>query len=263
MVIIDIIIPVYNKYPHLKELLELLLLKQELYDKIILVDDCSSDMSVDVIKLYQKKYPNKIVSFFQSKNMGPHYARIKGVELSDKKYIMFIDADDLINLKGLEHFLHADLNWGKYGIYYGKTLKTRTNNAVSINENASCKSKEINRLIELFKTSPTMSGIIVRKDVVPLMSVGRCDWGEDILFYVTVIMKMPFLFFDETIGIYRVMKNSRGNSSGSFNKRWQFIKTLNMILKKSHHFSIYNYLFFILLSAKTIVAWIVKQVKIL
>jgi glycosyltransferase involved in cell wall biosynthesis len=262
MIAIDIIIPIYNKYPYLKELLDTLLCRQDLYDKIILVDDCSVDLSVDVINLYQKTYPDKIIAFFQEKNMGPHYARIKGAELSDKKYIMFIDADDLINLNGLERFLRTDLINKNYGIYYGKTLRGRANNTGLIKDNTRFKYKEINYLIELlYNTFPSMSGIIVRKDIVHMMSIGKCDWGEDMLFYVRTILQIPFLFFNETIGIYRIMENSRGNSSGTFSKRWQFIKTLNMILKKSHSFYFFDYLFFTIITIKTLTAWGIKKIQ--
>jgi glycosyltransferase involved in cell wall biosynthesis len=265
MLLIDIIIPVYNKEKYIEELLRLLLSRQYLYDHIILVDDCSTDNSASIIRNYKGNYPNKIISFFQKKNMGPHYARIKGAELSDKKYVMFIDADDLINLSGLERFLHADLSWKNYGICYGKTLKIRRNNYILIknNENdTNFKYKEVNLPIELlYKTAPTMSGIIIRKEIVYLMSIGKCDWGEDILFYVRAIMQVPFLFINVTLGIYRIVENSRGNSSGSFSKRWQFIKALNLILRKSQYFSISNFVFLFMVSSRTMLAWGIKHIK--
>jgi glycosyltransferase involved in cell wall biosynthesis len=263
MPVIDIIIPVYNKYPSLKELLDILLSRQDLYDKIILVDDCSVDRSADIINSYQKTYPDKIISFFQEKNTGPHYARMKGAELSDREYMMFMDADDLINLKGLEHFLQIDTDCGNYGIYYGKTLRTRTNN-VTVNDNSTgLKYREIKRPVELlYRTYPTMSGIIVRKDTVSLMSVGRCEWGEDMLFFVRALMQSPFLFFNETVGIYRIAADSRGNSSGSFARRCQYIKTLSSVLRTSQSFSVSNCIFFAVIAVRAVVAWSIKQIKI-
>ena len=62
--------------------------------EIVLVDDCSSDNSQQVINEYRAKHP-EIVYFKQPKNQGAGAARNKALELARGQYVAFLDADDL------------------------------------------------------------------------------------------------------------------------------------------------------------------------
>lgn len=260
MLDIDIIIPVYNKEQYISDLLDLLLSKSLLFGKIILVDDCSNDNSVNILKDYEKKYSDKIIVFLQPKNQGPHYARMKGVELSDKKFVMFVDADDLVDLNGLEIFLLSEINWSEFGICFGNTQKIYKQ--IDIQETSMVVGDDFFKIlknpVDLIKYSPTMSGIIIRRDVVSYMNIGNCSWGEDILFYVKSIQKTPFLYKNVKIGIYRIMEGTRGTSGGTFSKRLLFLKALFLELNKK---SLLNFFFFVFVSAKILLAWLIKKIK--
>ncbi len=91
---LSIIIPVYNAIPLLERCLDSIFNQTTQYSyEIILVDDGSTDSSVEVIKA--RKEPNIIL--YQQANTGPAAARNKGVELAKGKYVTFIDADDYWN----------------------------------------------------------------------------------------------------------------------------------------------------------------------
>ena len=91
MLILSIIIPVYNVSLLISRCLDSIFHQSTQYSyEVILVDDGSTDNSVEIIKTRKEKN----IILFQQKNAGPSVARNKGVELAHGKYVTFIDADD-------------------------------------------------------------------------------------------------------------------------------------------------------------------------
>lgn len=62
--------------------------------EIIVVDDCSTDSSRDILKTYQQQYPNLIRLFFNDKNKGLTQTWIDICKEAKGKYIARCDADD-------------------------------------------------------------------------------------------------------------------------------------------------------------------------
>lgn len=92
--LVSVITPVYNAGSVIGATLESIF-KQTYSDiEIVLVDDCSSDNSEEVIKGYMETHPN-IVYFKQPTNQGAGAARNKALELARGQYVAFLDADDL------------------------------------------------------------------------------------------------------------------------------------------------------------------------
>ncbi len=93
----SIIIPVYNASEYLKECLESIL-SQEFKDwEAILVDDCSTDGSVEISENYSKN-DSRIKVYKSEKNSGCAYVpRLRAANLSKGKYIVSIDADDKVS----------------------------------------------------------------------------------------------------------------------------------------------------------------------
>ena len=91
---LSIIIPVYNAEPLLNRCLESVFNQTTKYSyEVILVDDGSTDKSIDIIKA--RKEQNIVL--FKQKNSGPSVARNKGIELAKGDYVAFLDADDYWN----------------------------------------------------------------------------------------------------------------------------------------------------------------------
>lgn len=93
---VSVIVPVYNTEKYLGRCLDSLL-NQTLEDiEIILVDDHSTDNSLDIMQAYQEKEPRKIKIAQTKQNSGAGAARNVGLELADCNYIGFVDSDDYI-----------------------------------------------------------------------------------------------------------------------------------------------------------------------
>ncbi len=103
---VSIIIPVYNTREFLPKCLDSVL-KQTIDNKeIILVDDASTDGSLEVLIDYAKRHPNiSLISI--ARNSGVAVARNIGLENAHGKYVSFVDSDDYLDLDMLEKMYNA------------------------------------------------------------------------------------------------------------------------------------------------------------
>lgn len=67
--------------------------------EIVVIDDCSTDNSLEVLESYSKD--NKIKLLINTTNKGAAYSRNKGIEASTGDYIIFLDADDVLTQNSL------------------------------------------------------------------------------------------------------------------------------------------------------------------
>lgn len=91
---LSIIIPNYNKSKYISQTLDSILEQTLLPDEIIVVDDCSTDNSREILKAYEEKYPGLVFVCYLPENHGVQYARNYGAAQSTSEYITFIDSDD-------------------------------------------------------------------------------------------------------------------------------------------------------------------------
>ena len=91
---ISIIVPCYNGAKYIRETLDCLL-KQTIEDwECVIVNDGSTDNSLDILKDYAEK--DSRYMYIDKENEGPSIARNIGIAASSGKYILPLDADDLI-----------------------------------------------------------------------------------------------------------------------------------------------------------------------
>lgn len=93
---VSIIIPVFNTEKYLKRCVDSCLNQTLLDIEIILIDDCSTDSSRDIILDYAKTYPDKVRYLFQKENHRQGAARNRGMEIALGEYYLFVDSDDWI-----------------------------------------------------------------------------------------------------------------------------------------------------------------------
>lgn len=100
---ISIIVPVYNAASYLIETMENV--RQQTFAdwELLLVNDCSTDNSVDVIEKYKMEYPKLSIHLIEmEKNGGAAEARNAGIKAAKGQYIAFLDADDIWQKEKLE-----------------------------------------------------------------------------------------------------------------------------------------------------------------
>lgn len=98
----SVVIPHYNSGEQIRIAYESLLKQTYKLYEIIIVDDCSYDISI--LKDIELKHNSsvKLTVVYLNKNSGPSKARNVGVELSKMEYIAFLDSDDVWHPKKLE-----------------------------------------------------------------------------------------------------------------------------------------------------------------
>jgi glycosyltransferase involved in cell wall biosynthesis len=100
---VSVIIPSYNHERYVGEAIESVLAQSMGDFEIILVDDGSSDGSVDVVRQFKD---SRIRIFVQS-NSGAHNAMNRGATLASAQWIAFLNSDDKFHPNKLERHLCA------------------------------------------------------------------------------------------------------------------------------------------------------------
>ena len=89
------VVPVYNAEKYLPQCIESLVLQTEPFDEVLLIDDGSSDNSLDICMNYQCQYAN--IHVYSHKNKGVSYTRNRGIAECSSNFILFVDSDDMLN----------------------------------------------------------------------------------------------------------------------------------------------------------------------
>ncbi len=112
---VSVIIPNYNRAAIVGETIANMLSQTLAPYQVIVVDDGSTDGSVEVIRSFGER-----VTLIEQKNQGPGAARNAGLQIATGSYIQFMDSDDLASLNKLEvqaevmHSQNADIVYGPW-----------------------------------------------------------------------------------------------------------------------------------------------------
>lgn len=102
--VFSVIVTAYNQSDDIKRAVESVLNQTVKCFELIVVDDCSTDNTPDVLKALSENHPEmKVIR--HSKNASSHAARCTGVENASGRYVIFLDGDDYLCLGALENLL--------------------------------------------------------------------------------------------------------------------------------------------------------------
>lgn len=219
--LVSIITPCFNGQKYIAETIESVL--AQTYEKweMIIVDDGSTDDSMQVIEAYANK--DNRIHFYKQKNAGSAVARNNGIGHANGQYIALLDADDLWR----PNFLQSQIDFMKR-----KKAVCVTCTYGRIDEN----SKEI---LTPIKPKP----VIRVKDMLVMNRIG-CLTGlydtskygkvylrtelksirDDYAFWLDIVKLEGVAYGNqETLADYRVLRNSTtGNKVKLIKKQYQF-----------------------------------------
>lgn len=115
--------------------------------EIIIVDDCSSDNTLEVSK---KFISEKVRVISNAKNSGPYYCKNYAISVSNGEYVTFLDADDWIDDKHVEILKESFENIYDTDYYIGTSLESKKNKIKMVFSGAK-KFVEINGKLTPFK----------------------------------------------------------------------------------------------------------------
>lgn len=212
---VSILIPLYNSEKYIAETVESALNQTWANKEIIVVDDGSTDNSLEIVHSYE----NSILRVYTQKNKGVCAARNFALTKATGEYIQYIDHDDILDLNKIEnqmkyissnHLLETDVVYCAYENFSDNIHNTLPNNF-------SHRDKSYLKPLELFNDM-----LIARTIILPasyLMHRRLIEkaggWNETLFnnedgeFYSRIMLEASRVFFVPEVKVYwRTTTNS-------------------------------------------------------
>ena len=103
---ISVIMPCYNAAPFVEEAVRSVMVQTYANVELVVVDDGSTDGSVEILQRLAERYALRMTLLFQSR-AGPYPARNLGLRHARGEFVAFLDADDYWTASTLEELIHA------------------------------------------------------------------------------------------------------------------------------------------------------------
>ncbi|MBR6013178.1 MAG: glycosyltransferase [Selenomonadaceae bacterium] len=129
---ISVIIPMYNSEKFIGECLDSVFVQTFQDFEIIVVDNCSTDKSCEVVENYVKNFGEKIKLIRKNFNSGSAGdSNNIGFKNSCGEYIFFMESDDLITKTAFEEFYNISEKFDTDVITFEKTYVVKGNGKIS------------------------------------------------------------------------------------------------------------------------------------
>lgn len=191
--LISIIVPVYNVSMYLEQCLNSLLNQSYEEIEIILVNDGSTDNSLEICKKYAREHSSIVV--VSQTNQGLSVARNTGIDKAIGEYIMFVDSDDWIEPDTIK-CMSEICEMGEYDVviggfcydYYGSRIVRKPNESKSLS-----RVDTIRKMLEGMEFNHSASGKLYKKE---LFEETRFPSGK---------------YFEDYFTIYYIIDKTRNN----------------------------------------------------
>jgi len=249
---ISVVIPLYNKELHIERCLKSVLAQTYQPIEIIVVDDGSTDSSVQMVK----KINDSRIHVFQKPNGGPAAARNFGVSKANGEIIAFLDADDLW-LPGFLNEIYNLTNKFPQARVFATAVYNNNGERTLPKSTDRLYKKGWNGIVDLFylifRGFPfNSSSIAIKRETILDFSGFKEElrYGEDIDFWIRLALQVPiayshkylsevfqnaenrsnyeehnFDFFSLVNTLVNSAQNNRSNSSKSISDKYQRILT--------------------------------------
>lgn len=211
--LISIIIPVYNSGAYIERCLQSLA-KQDLTDiEVIIVNDGSSDCSVEICETYTLQIRN--IKLFHQANLGVASARNRGLRESHGQWVTFIDSDDWVVDDYIEHIKYLALSNQAEVIRFGYfEVHGECYKEVVIPQSIFLNSIEdmliINNSVSYYAV--LWNSLIKRDIILDLQFDNDLKWSEDYIYMYNVYIRCKTMFlYNRALYYYR--KNNDGLAS--------------------------------------------------
>lgn len=230
---ISIIIPCYNVGPYLSRCVESVLAQSYSDFEVILIDDGSTDTTLEKCKEYAKK--DYRIRVFSHKNKGVSFARNRGIKEAKGEFIMFVDGDDYIEANYIERF-YFEKGKGKWvicgfvNVISNQTIKnTYYSELLKLFPNQKVKKRDYLKILEYYSLSSPCARIY-EKDIIidnGLFFQENLSYQEDLVFNLNYLSYVEQVILLDYYGYYYVQ-----NQNSSTNKWHQNFDQIHFLFKK-------------------------------
>lgn|GEM_PF-2165882 len=226
---ISIIIAAYNVEDYIGDCIDSILKQTHQEFELIIIDDGSSDNTLDICEIYVCR--DERVSVYHQSNKGVGAARNLGLQMVKGDYITFIDSDDIICNKYLENLLipcvenNADVSVCLYQyVKKGEDYKPLITNKYKI--------MDVDYKILQAKIIGRCCGTLIRTELVNGIFFDTDLYvGEDLLFLCKIIDRSrKIAVTNDTLYCYYIYGESAYN--GAYNdKKYTEIISWNRVIE--------------------------------
>lgn len=212
---VSVVIPAYNSAKFIENALQSIISQTSPIDEIIVVDDGSSDNTVETVLSFKKK--NKLVhlQIIEQPNSGPSKARNTAIEKCSGDYIAFLDSDDEWHAEKIE-----------MQKYYAKRFPEVAIICSEMDEPYSDPKTEFSFISfgsALWKNYFYTSTMMIKTDVLKKYKFDEKQrYSEDYKLYLQIVRDFPALRINRKLIDYNRHVSARGASLSS--NLWQMEK---------------------------------------
>lgn len=228
--VVSVITPVYNAGKVIGKTLESIFKQTYKNIEIVLVDDCSTDNSREVIEKYKVSHP-EIVYYCQETNQGAGAARNKALELAKGQYVAFLDADDMWHSEKIEK--QIKLLKKKNGAFSYTAIQM-----IDENDNILKKKRKVREQVDykflLHNTMIATSTVVIDRSKLGDFRMPLRRGGQDYATWLMLLRDGTIAYgIDEALEDYRVGNKDSlaGKKSRSVKQVWE-IQTQNEGINK-------------------------------
>ncbi|WP_018610985.1 glycosyltransferase family 2 protein [Segetibacter koreensis] len=233
--LVSICIPNYNKAEFITETIDSVFNQTYRNIEVIIIDDCSSDNSVEVIEKKIINAPFKVIFLKNTENRGICYSLNNAVKIAEGKYYQMIGSDDLILPNKISRQVETlEQLTEDYALVFGKPYRMDVHgNYLQKDYYQSIKvdvsSVETLGFEELLlKNFISSTSHLVRMNAIK--EVGMYDETlrvEDWDLWLRLTKKFKFIFLNEYDSVYRIVPTSLTNNLKNFSSVYStYCKTL-------------------------------------
>jgi teichuronic acid biosynthesis glycosyltransferase TuaG len=217
--LVSIITPAYNCEKYIAETIESVLRQTYNYWEMIIINDCSSDKSQEIIEHYAE-VDSRIKLVNLEKNFGVVASRNIALDLSVGEYIAFLDSDDLWKSKKLEKQINF-MKVNKYAFCF-TGYELIGENGISLKKVIKPPSY-INYSQAIKKTSIGCLTVCINRRIVGDFRMPQLKHGEDHATWILILQKHFIAYsINESLAYYRVSKKSlTGNKLKVIRMQWK------------------------------------------
>lgn len=213
--LVSILMTAYNRSQYIAEAIESVLNSSYTKIELIIVDDCSTDNTVEIASSYLER-DERIKVFRNKNNLGDYPNRNKAASYAKGKYLKYLDSDDLIYPYGLAVMVEGMELFPKAGFGLMENAFNNRPQPVFLSPHEAYKENFLVR--DLFGRSPGSS--IIKSEAFRIMGgfSGKRQIG-DAEFWLAIARKFPMitlqrdLVWDRTHGEQEKMYDSETDKS--------------------------------------------------
>lgn len=235
----SIVVAAYNAEKYIDECISSLLMQDFEDYEVIFVDDGSDDRTLELVKKHLKANNLKIYS---QKNKGVGPARMEGMLRSIGEYILFFDADDVLEdrlfLKKCEKYLSVSPDIIVFGAYNFRDQRSPFNkkltNLPKFIEKGTYLGRELSPFLFQICYGWAWDKVFKREFLLKKqISFPSLRHSEDLVFVFSALLSNPVIVIDKSIEIAHRMKYE-GSVSGEYRELNPFdhFYAIEMLQKK-------------------------------